>query len=359
MATPLRPDDLDDFVESTLNYFFRDAWRDISLPLQRYYATRNFLLGNKVGFRGGTMLEWKVQVENSGQAVNTGLYDRDEAFRPNVMTKARVPWAYVKVPMTYDVREDDWQSGPERIISVVRELMHIAMNDRGDLFETNFWGKPADSTTAEEKLKPYGVPYYIVRNATQGFNGGAPSGHTTVAELNPTTYTAWKNYTDQYADIAKRDAVRRIRRAIDHCGFEPIDPHPDVIDDGRRWNLCMTYEPYQRLDELAEEQNQNLGTNLASMDDRALIRRFQKYWIPKLDNLHDSAGTDANNAYGKNPIYGLPLHAFKAFFKTGWYMKRTPPQPAPDAHNQRVIWWDDTCNFVMYDRRSAFVLTQS
>ena len=73
---------------------------------------------------------------------------------------------------------------PARLVNLLQSSRVDAMTDLAELMESNFWGAPASSS---DTLKPYGVPYWIVYNATTGFNGGHPSGFSDVGSFSSTT----------------------------------------------------------------------------------------------------------------------------------------------------------------------------
>ena len=294
----LTPEQIDDLVENTLHDFEKGKWTDLSMSLQQYFAMNNMLLDDRVGIEGGDQLQWQVKVRNSGAAKNTGMFAVDDVKVLDVTKHCLVPWTKQTTNFAYDVDEESFQSGDaHRIVNLLQLRRHDAMSSFAELMEDNFWGIPGASSDEAEMKKPLGVPYWIVRNATKGFNGGAPistvsGGHTTVANLSPTTYTSWRNYTGAYVSISKRDLIRLLREATVKCYFKAPVPHPAIVKGERpRHVLCTTYEVVSRMEEMLEDQNQNLGNDVASKDGQVTFRRSPVYWVPWLENNHDSAGT--------------------------------------------------------------------
>ena len=357
----LLPHQIDDLVNNTLHKFFKDAWVDISTELQQYFAHTNFLLGRRMGVSGGDQCQWQVKVRNTGAARNTGMYAKDDIKVADVTKNAKVPWTMQTTNMAYDIYEESFNSGSAvRILNYLKARRHDALTSFVELMERNFWSLPEDGSEAEQR-KPLGVPYWIVRNATKGFNGGLPLGsyHTEVAGLDPTVYDQWKNWTGSYSIADKRDLVRQMREANVKCNFkQPID-HPDVRRGAPRYRIATTYETLQRLEEILEQQNMNLGNDIASKDGNVVFRRTPVHWVPYLDENHDDTGADTTHHLGKNPIYGFDLNAFGCIFKEGCYMKKSKPIRAPEQHTVRHVHWDSWTQFKCVDRRSNFVLTQA
>lgn len=358
----LRPEQIDDFVVNTLNHFEKDVWVDISSPLREYFAYSNMLLKDRVGIDGGTKLQWQIKVRNAGSAKNTGMFAVDDVKIADVMKSLEVGWSKQTANFGYDIDEEPLQSGSAvRIVNMIKTRVHAALTDFAELMEINFWGLPLDATTDSELIKPLGVPYWIVRNATKGFNGGLPinTSHSTVAGLSPTTYTQWRNYTGQYAAISKRDLIRMLREAIVKTKFKPPVSHPSPQGKTPRWIIATVYDVEQRLEELAEQQNTNLGNDVASKDGQAMFRRIPITSVPYLEANSDPTGAVSTNQYGKNPVYGIDTESFRLVFKEGAYMRRSKPLVAPEQHTVRHVHWDSWTQFQCFNRRSNFVLTQS
>jgi hypothetical protein len=357
----LGPKDIADLVEGTLAAYDRNEWVDISTSLQEYFAQTNFLLGDKVAKDGGDSLQWQVKVRNTGAAKPSGLYSVDDVRVADVMKSCNLEWKAQTTNFAFDVSEQVFNSGNmERIFDVVEARRNAALSDLAELMEDLFWGIPSNSTS-EEMLKPFGIPYWIVRNDTKGWNGGAPLGSTfsTVAGLNPSTYPNWRNYTDSYQAIAKRDMVRSVREAMVKCNFKAPVSYPGAPSGPPRFILPTTYEVVQGLEEMLEEQNTNLGKDVASMDGQVMFRKHPVVWVPWLDANHDPTDTDETNHYGCNPIYGIDRDVFRCVFRSGWWMKRSAPIIAANQHNVRHIHFDTWMQYQCKNRRTNFVIVQN
>lgn len=343
----LRPDQLADFVTLTLHKYIRNKWSDIALDLQQYIAMSHLLSDGRDSFDGGEMLSWQVKVANTQNARNTGLFDEDKTTIADGFVTASVPWTFQTVSWAYDEREDVFQSSMERIVSVVRAREHMAMSDLAELLEMNFFGTPANPNDQEEKLKPYGLRYWFVRNPTEGFTGTVPSGFTNVANISPTTYPNWSNWSAAYQSISKQDLVRKWRKASVYTKFKSPVKFPETGTKAR-WVYLTNYAVLGPLEEILEAQNSSLGNDLASKDGQVLFRRNPVVFAPYLD------------ADSQNPIYGINWGKFKVVFKTGEYMKRSKPIMSKDNHRVRAIFLDNSTQFKCLDRRQGgFVLYQA
>ena len=74
----LLPDQLDDFVNLTLDQFKKKKWIDLSLDQQHHIFAQKFLSGKtREPVTGGVQLNWKVQTSNTGTAKFSELYSVD------------------------------------------------------------------------------------------------------------------------------------------------------------------------------------------------------------------------------------------------------------------------------------------
>ena len=137
---PLLPDQLDDFVNLTLDNFKKRKWVDLSLDLQHHIFASKFLNGKAADpEKGGVQLNWKVQTSNTGTAKFSELYSVDSTSVKDLTTEAKQPWTKSTVNFSYDVDEDVFQSDRETIIREVEVREHSMYNDWFELMEEALW----------------------------------------------------------------------------------------------------------------------------------------------------------------------------------------------------------------------------
>ena len=216
----------------------------------------------------------------------------------------------------------------------------MAMIALAEKMEANFWDDPS----AADTVTPYGLPYWVVKNASEGFNGTVLSGFTTVAGLSPTTYPRWRNWTYQYTDVSFTDFVRHAREASVKTAFKPpVDGIP-TFNTGDSYGFFTNYDVIGALEELVTSQNENLGNDLAAKDGSTIFRRVPVTYVPKLDE--DTT----------NPFYGVNWGTFKTYVLSGEWLKETPIPITPGQHTVSSQHVDCTYNFICKDRRRNFVL---
>lgn len=345
MSTLLSPADFVDFAQLTLSRFTKKSWIDISLGSQHYIAASKLYTSKKVVERGGTNVRWEVQVRNGQAARNVTLLQPDQMSIQDLMTYATVPFRKQTNSFSFGLEEEEFQSGPELIIDVLKVREHACMNALFELMEDNLWQAP--QTTTENR--PYGVPFWIKKDATTtvggAFNGGNPTGFSDGAGgISSTTYTRWKNWTFGYTNVDRDDLVAKVRKAMRYCEFK--NPHAFAqLDAGKsNWGFYTTETVLAGLELLLDSRNDNLGVDLAKYMGSVLINGSPVEWVPYL-NDNDST----------NPFYGINWTVFKPFVKSGWDMKRSEPIQQPFQHNWWTVHIDHWCNYLCENRRRCFV----
>lgn len=336
----LQGDEIADLVATTLRDLGEFKWTDLATDLQDYVALPKLLKKEKVQFDAGYGIQFNAMVDHSGAAHNTGLYEVDTVNVADVMKSANIPWRHATTNYAYERREVAMNRSPRKIIDLLKIRRADAMISLAELMEDNFWSAPASSS---DELAPYGVPYWIVKNNTEGFNGGTPSGFSDVAGLNTTTYPRWRNWTAQYTVVSKDDLVRKMRKAATFTKFKSPTEVPSY-SRGNRYGYYANYDVVGRMEELLEAQNDDLGNDVASKDGMVTFRRNPVVWVPKLEE--DTT----------DPIYGINWGDFYPVFLRGEYMKEQGPMLSPKQHTVHEVHIDLTLNFKSCNRRKHFVI---
>lgn len=330
-----------DLVQTTLKELGRGRFTEIVTPLQDHVAMRVLLQDNKIILDSGYAIQWDVMVNPANAAFNVGLAATDNVNIIDTMTQATCDWKYTTYNYAYVGQELDMNRSPSRIVDLIRARRIGAMISMAELMEANFWGPPV---SINDNLTPWGVNTWIVKNATQGFNGGAPAGYTTIG-LNPTTYPNWNNWTDQYAVVSQDDLIRKLRKAAQFTKFRPPVEGIPTFDTGEDYGIYTNYGVIQPLEEQLIGQNDNIGTDVAKMDGRTLFRNVPITWVPYLER--DTT----------NPVYGLDWGVFKTAVLKGWWLKETFVPVYPGQHTVSAMFVDCAWQPLVRNRRNNFVIS--
>lgn len=344
---PYQGDDYTDLVTTTLRHLEKTTWADIVVDNQQHIAMPQILKKKKVEFGSGYGHQFNVRVLSNNAARNVKLNEVDNPTTADTQTTGNIPWRHTETHWALEERIISMNRSPARLVNLLQSSRVDAMTDLAELMESNFWGAPASSS---DTLKPYGVPYWIVYNATTGFNGGHPSGFSDVGSISSTTYSRWKNWSANYSQVSKADLVRKWREAATKTEFRPPVDGPFSNMDSS-YGFYTDYTVLGTLEELLEGQNDNLGNDVASRDGQTVFRRTPVVWVPYFDNNSGTVDTT-------NPIYGINWSVFKPCFLSGEYMKESKVSPHPLHHRTITSYTDCTYNFFCVDRRRNFVLSK-
>lgn len=340
MATPaLTVPQMGDLLQDTIRELNEPRWTDLGTDLQEHTALSELMTKNRVSISSGTAVQWNVLTKYGSGATLSSLYDTDEVKVEDGMIQAYVDWSFAKTSYAIDQREMAMNNTPRRIVDLFKQRRLMALGAFAELFETLFWTFPA----ASNALSPKGLPYWAYKNATEGFNGGAGTGYTTVANINPTTYPRWNNYTFPFTAISKDDFIKKARTAADKANFKPTVDGIPTTNTGNKYGWYTTLNVRQRLEDSLESQNDNLGMDVDSMNGKVMFRRVPVTWVPQLDN--DTT----------DPFYGINWGVFKTYVFNGQWMRQTDIKITPSQHNVMSFHIDCMFAYVCLDRRRLII----
>jgi hypothetical protein len=344
----LKPEQLDDLVNLTFNRARKKSWVDLSLDNQEYVFAQQFMNGkNKTPVKGGPQQTWKIQVNNTGNSRFTGLFSKDQTAVTNLTIGAVQNWAIHTSSFSYDVNEPEFQGDDvTQIVDEIKVREHSMYNDFFESMESSLWTAPTSSTQDPRPLS--GIPFWIQKNATEGFNGGNPSGFSDGAGgVNTTTYSKWKNYTFAYTAVERDDLVAKWIKACEFTNFKAPHAYPELGGGKASWMFYTTFRLVEPLMQYLDARNDNIK-------DVAGTARVTFKGIPVMTawELENSTQDGYDSA---DPIYGINWKSFEFFFQKGKEMERKKPLQAPGQHNVRNVFMDSICNMLCYNRRQNFV----
>ncbi len=332
-----------DLVAATIRDLGRPNYEPLMTDIQEFTAFNNLIDDNKVVEQsGGYGVQWNVAVNHSGTARNSGMGPSDNPKITSSMVQAQADWRGITADYSFLAEEVSMNADhEEQIVDLVAERRVACLYAIAELFEMDFWGPPVAIT---DSVTPWGVNTWIVKNASEGFNGGAPSGYTTIG-LNPTTYPRWKNYTAPYTAVTPDDLVRKWRRAARKTNFKPPVSGIPEPGTGVRYGFYTNDTVLNPLEELLLSQNENIGTDLAKYDNSVTFHRTPVSWVPFLDR--DTTG----------PVYGLNWGKMKTKVLRGWWLRETSVPVYPGQHTMSAHFMDCRFQPIAYNRRCNFVVS--
>lgn len=337
----IQASNVQDLINSTLSKYGRMKFTDIMSRYNKTIAFKRLMKKGKMTFDGGTKVIWNLLTSTNGSARYVGLGVTDVVDIPNVTTQGEIEWKHATFNWAIVHQMISMNSGSaERIFNLIQSQRIAAFGDWVILAEQRFWRTP----TSTDQVNPNGVQYWIVKNNTTGFNGATPAGFTVVGNINPSTYTRWKNYTAQYTNVTDSDVVDKMRTCAWEIDFEPLVDETPVYSAGDDLVLYMNFATLKNLETIARSNNDQLGFDLDPTSGKTMFRRRVMSPVKELED--DTV----------NPIYFINWSDFGCIGLEKEWMRNTVIPVKSDQHNVSVTHTDITHNYIMRDRRKHAVL---
>lgn len=348
----LTTDQLLDLTKSTLKDLGVGRFQQIAQHYQRLEVFARWFKKDKMQFSGGVGIQRNLMTDLPSSAKHVGHLEEDSVDLVDLMAQMNIPWRMATTNWMVIAQEAMMNKGKSFIFNVLQPRRLGAMIALAELLEARAWSAP----TAADSKNPYGLPYWVVKNNTTGFNGGYPSDHTTIAGLNLTTYPTFKNYTVQYTDHTKADLIAKMRTMHRKVRFKSPFENPSYAKElSDNYRLYCNETSIGAWETLGEAQNENLGRDLAPMwagdvsrngGGNLMFRGHPIIWVPYLD------------ADTTDPIYMINHETFYPVCLEGDYLRETT-QKAPNQHNVVQTFVDLTYNYLCVDRRQNGVAAKN
>lgn len=341
----LQFDQIDDAVLLTQQQFIkRGAFLDLQTDLVDHVAVREMWKGRKKTFAGGEDWQFDLQMDHNYSARTVGLFETDGSALTDTMAKGSVKVRHVNAHYLYDLHEPAFQRGGTAIVDLVETRYTGMMISLFELLEDLLWSKPVDDSNVKD---PYGIAFWILKSASEGFQTGNPSGFTSGrGGLSTTTYPRWANWAAPYTTVGKTDLLRKMRTGHRRTQFRSPVSHSEPNLGSMRNGIYLNSTTIGLLEEVLEAQNTNLGNDLASKDGRALFKSTPLTYAPKLDG--DTS----------DPVYMIDWKWLAIGVLAGWENNLTKPYMVPNKHNVRRVDLDASLNMVCTNLRKQAVFSK-
>lgn len=311
--------DILDMLETTRDTIEKFKFTDISMELQELIVMPWFLTqqgGLKV-VGGGLGLEHILMTDNGGYSEWVDEFAESTATIIDHLKKMKVDFKLLNDSVTYTFGELIDNRGEARLEKIIKPRTRSLWLRVAKTMERDFFGIPS----ASDDLTPFGLKYWIVKNDTAGFNGGAAAGFTRVGNIDLSVVPTFKNYTNTYTNISKDDVITKMRRAHRATNWKSPRTDKGVMGDAMpNKRLLLTSEDVlEGFENIGEAQNENLGRDLSSFTGGqngipGLMRTGDGDLLFKKNPMVHARELDSDTT---DPIYGLDMSTFHALTKKG------------------------------------------
>jgi hypothetical protein len=286
--------------------------------------------------------------DDNGTFEYAGMFDK---ATPRISTAGKtgtVPMRFVRGHTVYSKQAKAFQSNDAtRIYNVVEVEMQRMMQSILEGLENALAGKPA---TSADETTVWGLPMYLVKSDTKGFNGKNPTGFASgVAGIDSDTYTRYANYTDTFSEYSRSDFGVTMQEAILSTKFySPVQVNmPEAIPQttSRRW--FTTKQNILDLTSYQEDRNTNSGPDV-------VVNQHGAVTLNNNPVMH-AAVLDTD---GDNPFYGVDGNSMKMISLSGFDQLRPSQAYKADGYYSDTVMSDTllSCNLACNDRRRQIVI---
>ena len=343
----VRLSDLQDLMTSTLDDYGPPTFRQVAQRLTKYELFSRWFREEKIAISDGIGISRRLMTSHDDDNIHTGVMSEDTYSFGDHLADLRVDWVYYKKDWGFNYYELKANRGEALLSNVVEPLRATALLNIASQVEQKGWGCPSGPT---DVLVPNGVSFWVVKNAAaQGFNGGYPSGFTSMAGIDLAEHANFKNYTDGYTEISEDDGVFKLNQMKQETEFvSPLEVggEGDVILDNYR--LYVNNETRLEMMKYAKSNNDDTGYDLSWEKGGGV-----SFLGSKVVNV------PALNTDTSDPIYMLCHEVFYPVVREDDFLRESELTRTSRNHNTYVIWIEGSYNFVCEDRRRQGVMSKS
>lgn len=357
MGDIIRTHDIEDMLTTTYDKVAVDIV-DLSQE-QTDYLVFPYMMTRKGGMRevgGGIGLAQTLMVNHGGRSRFVGEYDEEDVIVIDHLDKMRIDFAILNDAVAYTLGELKDNRGEERIHNVIAPKKRALYLRVIETCEEQFFATPSPDN---DKV-PWGLYYWVVKNASTGFYGGYPAGFSSLAGLDLSKVPQMKNYTGKYTSVSKTDLITKMRKAWKRTNWRSPRPESGFTGDTSRNRriIFVGLNVGDELETIGEAQNENLGRDLAPMtmmtpsgirfrDNGDMM--FRRAPIVEVEKLDDDSS---------DPVFGVDLSTFYALVKKGENMVQYPFERAPLQPRLFVSQLYHRYAFICINRRANWVLSK-
>lgn len=338
---------LDDLMNQTLDsYDQRPKFQQVAQSLNSYPVFKEWFRKKRVRMiPSGVQISRALMTQLGEEAQDVGLHSSVDYQFGDHMANMTINWAHIFHYWMWELREVMMNRGESLITEVIKPREMSVWIRIAEKLEQKAWSLPNAETGVGCWL---GVPYWIVYNsAAEGFaniNAGSFSGK---AGIDAVTVSGVRNWSYTYTTASKADLITDMREAhVKTDWTSPVDETDLRSGSGRDLVIYTDYTTIAALETIGENQNENLGRDIASMDGMITFRRHKVVREPYLD---DNAPTGTTN-----PLYHIDHNTWQTCVLKGDFFRPDGPHAIPFKPNSRAKHVNLTGAFVCVDpRRNA------
>lgn len=350
-TTHLTAREINDMLVGTFDDYGEPVFTNIAQELQQYEFMPHLLKDDRTMLDNGIGIKRTLMTKLTDVAQWIGLHPTFELNFGDHLAQLDVAWKHLVTNWVFEAKELMMNSGDAVIAQVIKPRETNAMLGLASQTEDAVWDFP--STSDEETM--FGIPYYVVWDEGNGggFNGNLPSGHSTVAGIDPNVHTNYRNFTQDYTNFTPSDWLEKARDLHMKTHFiSPVDVEQFRGSTGQRFRIYTSDVGMKGMWLMADQRNENLLWDFGHMDSNVTFRGNAFRWVPHLDiaNAATSAGLPTD------PFYFIDRDAFLLASLEEDHLQRTEAMNSQTRPFSFVIYITLTVQLLFLNRRACGVM---
>lgn len=349
MSTGISNSDLVDLQRTTLANLPNMEF-EVALKYQEYQVVNFWFAEEKVQEDSGTSIERNIILDPQGNARHVRLFQKTPINVADQQVKITAPWCQVQSSYSIERREALRNRKPSAYINLLKSRRIGAAVDLANLLELRGFATP---DTSSDDLNPRGIPYWLNKVDANTTNQGDFVGKTIRygdatttttkggIDANVSSFSKWKNFAFTY-DAVNREMVKRMRRAFHATKFKSPMLAKDLKEGpAANFRIYVGLTLLTELEELAAQQNENLGADLLPFHGVTTFRRVPMLYTPQLDT-----DTDV-------PIYATNHAKFFPIVLSDDWMRESDPMSDVEQHNTVTTYLEGSYQYFCTNVREA------
>lgn len=290
----------------------------------------------------GKALEGHITLSSEGNASHGGIWDADALVKDNIDQRYRLPWAYAKGGMLWNLIEQSINQSPAQIYDVWKQQYNSAVKD---IVEEVLGAVITGLTSSTDTDRPMAVTQWIGPGTTgsaggfNGYYGCYNDGGSTMAGggfnkggINATTYADWANYFADHGGNIDDSLLATMDTALRKLNFRPPVIPESLPVDKLSVALYTSNNVMEKLNTFYRSSDDAMGYRPDGYFGTPSINRIPLVYCPPFD----TANTDV---YGTDPILGLNHNFIYPVILKGWDFKISKTQDS-NRHNVMALYID-------------------
>jgi hypothetical protein len=341
----LSPQDQADVLEAFHAEFGGPDFTQIAQARNDYPLAMMLLEEDRVHKTSGTKIQRPIWSKKGPPAESLGMYGMIEPTVTDHATHVESFWTRTVRSWSFE----DWEMITGSTGKTIFDMLLMRKQDAELAIVEKIENQAMEVAAVGDNMAFYGIPYWIVYNATDGFTGALPGSHTTIGAVNITTHDTFKNYSVTWTNVSEADLIANLLKAHAYTGWKsPVTKEDFLSVRGRDFLYMTDYATKAALVAALRLRNDQLKFDVGVGWGEDTVFGHRIWWVPRLDDFASAA-----------PIYGINRQFYEMHVQAGGELKNMEfPKwsKQPTTHTSVLVFhYGSVCT----NRRSCLIAAKS